>query len=75
MISRSSSSLPQTLRHPFDVTFFDAQSTGLGQPKDKASLLPLCICLMKKIQKPSGKRNGARDNAQPAAVVLLFPVI
>jgi hypothetical protein len=63
MISCSSSLASSTPATSLNVTFFccEASSLALDLPKERALLPPLCICLMKKTQKPMRSRNGAQE--------------
>ena len=63
MISCSSSLASSTPATSLKVTFFCwlASSLALDLPKESALLPPLCICRMKKTQKPTSRANGATD--------------
>ncbi len=70
MISWSSSLASSTPATSLKVTFFCwlARSLALDFPKLSALLPPLCICRMKKIQKPISSRNGAHEISMLAQV-------
>ena len=63
MISCSSSLASSTPDTSLNVTFFCEldESFALLLPNDSALLPPLCICRMKKIQKPIISRTGAQE--------------
>ena len=63
MISCSSSLASSTPATSLNVTFFCwlASSFALDLPKERALFPPLCICLMKKTQKPMRSRKGAQE--------------
>ena len=70
MISCSSSLASSTPATSLNVTFFCwlARSLALDLPKERALLPPLCICRMKKIQKPISSRKGAQEMSMLAQV-------
>ena len=61
MISWSSSLASSTPATSLNVTFFWVPDESFARllPNDSALLPPLCICRMKKIQKPIMSRMGA----------------
>ncbi len=63
MISCSSSLASSTPATSLKVTFFWAldDSFALLFPNESALFPPLCICLMRKIQKPIIRRIGAQE--------------
>ena len=62
MISCSSSLASSTPATSLNVTFFcEPSSFALDLPKESALLPPLCICRMKKTQKPMRSRKGAHE--------------
>ncbi len=70
MISCSSSLASSTPATSLKVTFFCwlARSFALDFPKESALFPPLCICRMKKIQKPIRSRKGAQEMSMFAQV-------
>ena len=70
MISCSSSFASSTPATSLNVTFFCwlARSLALDLPKESALLPPLCICRMKKTQKPISSRKGAQEMSMLAQV-------
>ncbi len=62
MISCSSSFGSSTPATSLNVTFFCELDESLARllPNESALLPPVCICRMKKIQKPRMRRSGAQ---------------
>ena len=68
MISCSSSLASSTPGHVLerDLLLLLDDSLALDLPKESALLPPLCICRMKKTQKPMRSRNGAHVYSKAA---------